>query len=368
MSTVLTCSNLFDGDSFVGPRRVLIEDGIPVEIEPLDGPGEFSVLAPGYVDIQMNGFDDVDVAGMDDTSSRRLDERLAVLGTTAWLGTVVTAPLERLARTVGRLDSVLQKGAAPGFAGIHVEGPFLGGAPGAHNRDWIVPFDAGWVDGLPPSVRLVTLAPEQVDARACVTTLRAQGVAVSLGHTTATKRQFEEALDGGASLVTHLYNGMSAVHHRDDGIALFALTDDRVKVGLIADLVHVRPEAVSLAFRAKGPAGVCLVSDSVAWSTERSTIRGIHVVDGAPRLPDGTIAGSSTPLAQCVRNVVMRCGVTLGDALRSATSTPARVVGLEGHGVIKVGQPADIIALDDALHVLRTWRRLPFGRELQTDP
>lgn len=367
MATVLTCSNLFDGRSFVGPSRVVIEDGITVAIEPTRGPGDFPILSPGYVDIQMNGFEDVDVATMDASTSRRLGDRLATLGTTAWLGTVVTAPLEKLTGILDRLHSLIGTGGVTGCAGIHVEGPFLGGAPGAHNRAWIVPFDAAWASALPSSVRLITLAPEQLGSAADVSFLRDRAIAVSLGHTTSAKKSFVEAVENGAGLVTHLFNGMSGVHHRDDGVALFALTDDRVTAGLIADLVHVRAEAISLAFRAKGPERVCLVSDSVAWSADRATVRGVQVVKGAPRLPDGTIAGSCTPLAECVRNVVRHCGVATGDALRSATSTPANAAGLDGHGVIQLGSPSDIIALDDALHVLHTWRRLPFERDLQTD-
>lgn len=368
MRETLSCANLFDGETFRGPSRLIIEDGTVAALEKSDGPCDFPIVAPGYVDIQMNGFAAHDVATLDEISGPLLDEELASLGTTSWLGTVVTAPLDSLSRSLHRIDDLISKGAVPGCAGIHLEGPFLGGAPGAHNPSWITPFDLDWLASLPESLRLITVAAEQSRISEAIGRLLERHTVVSLGHSRPTKDQFDEAVNTGASLVTHVFNGMSGVHHREGGLALWALTEDRVRAGLIADMTHVSAEAVSLAFRSKGGGGICLVSDSVAWDTERARSREIVLTDGAPRLPDGTIAGSSTPLAQCVRNVVQLCGVDTASALRAATSSPARAAGLPDRGHIAVGSRADVIALDDDLHVLGTWRRLPFGRDQQIDP
>ncbi|MEY4633306.1 MAG: hypothetical protein RLZ18_678 [Actinomycetota bacterium] len=360
--TELTCEHFFDGDVLHGCSRITLHEDVVVSIEPYAGDADYHLISPGLVDIQMNGFDKWDVSASGDSQLRDLDECLLQNGTTTWLGTIVTAPLERLTASIARLHSICTSRSVVGFAGIHVEGPFLGQSPGAHNPNWIVPIDAHWLSELPDSVRLVTLAAEQGEATSAISQLKKSNVVTSLGHSQPSRNQFDACITAGAELVTHLFNGMSGVHHRNDGLALMALTTDAVKAGLIADLVHCSPEAINLAFRAKGKDGIVLVSDSVAWKSEWAIHRGVAIVEGSPRLPDGTLAGSSTPLSKCVANVVWSAGVPLEQALRAATSTPADVMKLDSVGRISVGKPADIIAFDDALSVVHTWRRLPSER------
>lgn len=360
--TELTCEQFFDGDVLRGRSRITLQNDVVVSIEPHEGDVDYQLISPGLVDIQMNGFDEWDVSVSDEVQLRQLDECLLQNGTTTWLGTIVTAPLERLSASIARLHSIYATQSVAGFAGVHVEGPFLGQSPGAHNPNWIVPINADWLSELPHSVRLVTLAAEQREASDAITQLLRSNVVTSLGHSQPSRAQFNACVSAGASLVTHLFNGMSGVHHRNDGLALMALTTDAVKAGLIADLVHCSPEAINLAFRAKGENGIVLVSDSVAWKSEWAIHRGVGIVDGSPRLPDGTLAGSSTPLSKCVANAVQSAGVPLEQALRAATSTPADVMKLDSVGRISVGKPADLIAFDDALSVVHTWRRLPSER------
>ncbi len=362
MSIELTCEKLFDGFTLHGPRRLVIDSGVIQSITPFVGTAEFDLLSPGFVDIQMNGFDKWDVSVCDIAQLVQLDDTLASLGTTSWLGTIVTAPLDRLSTSIEGLQQAFISSSVRGLRGVHVEGPFLGSSPGAHNPKWIVPFDFTWIASLPECVQLVTLAAEQNNAAQAVTEFMSRNIHVSIGHSQPTTKEFESVVTAGASLVTHLYNGMSGVHHRNDGLALMAMTNDKIRAGLIADLVHVSPKAISLAFRAKGAEGVCLVSDSIAWKSEWATARGVKVRDGAPRLPDDTLAGTSTPLAQCVANVVNHCGVSVENALQSATSTPARTVGLENCGFLAEGGAADVVALSEDLSVVNTWRRLPSVR------
>jgi N-acetylglucosamine-6-phosphate deacetylase len=215
-----------------------------------------------------------------------------------------------------------------------------------------------WISQLVPSVRLVTVAPEQNGVIPAIRAMAARNITVSLGHSRPTKTQYENAVEAGASMVTHLFNGMSGVHHREPGLAMWALNDERLSCGLIADGVHVLADALALAFRAAG-SQICLVSDSVSWQTSSGPRPGIEIRNGAPRMADDTLAGSCTPLAECVRRVVQECRVSLSSALASATSVPADLVGLADVGRIKVGQKADLVALDSELSVLKAWRRLP---------
>lgn len=361
LSHVVT-EHFFDGHALHGPTLLhLSEDGVVEAVEASTRTPDVHLVSPGLVDVQMNGFDDVDVATASREDLQRLDAALLDAGTTSWLGTIVTAPLPSMLETLQRLDAHLEN-MATGCVGLHVEGPFLGAAVGAHRPDWIVPIDLEWIESLPNSVKLITIAPEQQNTTQAIQLCTAKGIAVSLGHSRASRQQFHNAVNAGARMVTHLFNGMSGVHHRDDGVALSALTNDAVVAGLIADLVHVSPDAVSLAFTAKGRDSIALVSDSVAWNSEWAKRRGVTLRDGSPRLPDGTLAGSSTPLAECVRRSIVGCGVSLPDALRAATSTPARVLGYPQIGTVAIGQSASLVCFDESLHVSQTHRRLVFQR------
>lgn len=359
MSREITCSQFFDGDMLHGPRRIVVsEKGLVESIDEHVGVTKYSVVCPGFVDIQMNGFQDVHVANASTEDLVRLDQWLLDRGTTSWLGTIVTAPLERMSASLVSLHNSFQSGHVQGFAGVHVEGPFLGGAPGAHLVKHIIACDLDWISQLVPSVRLVTVAPEQIDVVPAIKSLRERNITVSLGHSRPTKIQFENAVDAGATMVTHLFNGMSGIHHRDSGLAMWALIDERVSCGLIADGVHVQTDALALAFRSAGNR-ICLVSDSVSWETSSGPRPGIDIRNGAPRLTDDTLAGSCTPLSECVQRVVRECGVSLELALATATSIPADLVGLTEMGRIRLGEKADVLALDSDLSVLKAWRRLP---------
>jgi N-acetylglucosamine-6-phosphate deacetylase len=330
-----------------GPAEVVVEDGVIASIEGIASAPD-RTLAPGFVDLQVNGVDDIDVASARDGDWDRFDDLLHATGVTTWCPTLVTAPLADMR---ARLDRVP---ARPSIAGVHLEGPFLGGRPGAHPRDLLRPIDLEWLDALPDGVRIVTIAPELDGACDAVRSLVARGVTVSLGHSAATLEQVRACIDAGARMVTHLFNGMPSLHHREPGVVGAALTDDRVVAGLIADLVHVHPVAIEVAFRAK-PGRIALVTDAVAWRGAR--IGRIEIThDGtAPRLPDGTLAGSSLTMDAAVRNVVREANVPLEVALAAASTTPAELVGLHDRGRIEVGRRADLVALDRDLRVAAVW-------------
>jgi N-acetylglucosamine-6-phosphate deacetylase len=349
----LTASSVLTPDGMVGPAKVVVSGDRIVAVEPVASAPE-RVLAPGFVDLQVNGVDDQDCAAAD-ADWDRLDALQLATGVTTWCPTLVTAPFEDLRERIDRVP------ARDTIAGIHLEGPFLGGRPGAHPRDLLRPIDLEWLGALPPSVRLVTLAPELDDATDAVQLLTARGVAVSLGHSAATLEQVRACVDAGARMVTHLYNGMPPLHHREPGVVGAALDDERVVAGIIADLVHVHPTAIAIAFRAK-PHRMALVTDAVAWRSAR--IGRIEIVhDGtAPRLPDGTLAGSSLTMDVAIRNAVHIAGVPLPVALEAASTIPASVLGLVDRGRLVSGARADIVALDPGeLQVLEVWHR---GRQV----
>ena len=324
----------------VGPAAVHIEDGrIAAVTETATAPDR--VLAPGFVDLQVNGIGEVNVATAEGADWERLDAALLRQGVTAWCPTLVTAPLDSYAAA---LDRIAEAVTTSFIDGVHLEGPFLGGAPGAHRREFLQPIDLDWLAALPPSVRVVTLGPELPGAESAISLLAERGVLVSLGHSTATYEQALAAADAGARLVTHLFNGMGPLHHREPGLLGAALSDDRLATSLIADLVHVHAAALRTAFRAKPRGRVVLVTDRVAWPS-----------GSVPRLPDGTLAGSVLAMDESIRHIVNEVGIALDDAVAAASTTPADLLGLADRGRIAVGARADLVALTPELHVEQVW-------------
>ena len=352
-STVVTPSGLLSNG------EVRVEDGRIASVGPAPAGASVPdrVLCPGFLDLQVNGHDDVNVATASGEQWDRMDGLLRAQGVTGWCPTLITAPLERFASPLERIGAAMVRRppGAPAILGAHLEGPFLGGAPGAHPRQHLAAIDLAWLEALPPIVQVVTLAPEQPLAGEAIRILAGKGVLVSLGHSTATYEQTLAAADAGARLVTHLFNGMGPLHHREPGLLGAALSDDRLTPSLIADGVHVHPAALRAAARAKGPGGWILVTDAVAWRDGRLAEGRVAMVEGAPRLADGTIAGSALTMDAAVRRMVEEAGIDLFDVVTAATATPARLLGLDDRGVLAPGARADLVALSSDLAVEEVW-------------
>lgn len=352
-------------------------------------------VVPGLVDLQCNGGFGIDLT----TEPERLWELAALLprtGVTAWLPTIVTGPPEVRA---GALDA-LRSGPPPSLAtvplatplGLHLEGPFLDPLRrGAHRLHWLRPPPAGAgvevaaTPGVaaPPGagtatpaaddqalaeevagwsaaagVRLVTLAPELPGALPLVRALTERGVVVSAGHTSATAAEAEAAVDAGVRYVTHLFNAMAPVHHREPGVAGVALTDPRVVAGVIADGIHVDARMVRLAAGLLGPR-LSLVTDAVAamGSAPGGARLGDATVrsgDDGVRLADGTLAGSTLSLDRAVRSAMALAGVGLAEAVTAATSVPAGLLAEHDRGSIAAGAVGDLVVLDDTGEVVAT--------------
>jgi N-acetylglucosamine-6-phosphate deacetylase len=344
---------------------VAVDDGVIIEV----GSGSASadaldlgsaLLAPGFVDLQVNGVGDVDFASADLDGWRRAGRAQLEHGVTAYCPTLVTAPTDEYPQALERVRTArldARDHPLPVIVGAHLEGPFLGGAPGAHPVALLRSADCEWLRGLletfPDLVSVVTLAPEADPGLAATRLLHERGGHVALGHSTATYDQARAAADAGARLVTHLFNGMGPLHHREPGLAGAALDDDRLTPTLIADLVHVHPAALRLAIDRKPNVG--LVTDAVA--VDASRVGGIRVSadTGAARLADGTLAGSTLSMERAVRNTV-GLGVPVERAVEMAATIPAGTLGLADRGRIRPGARADLVALDrDSLAVRAVW-------------
>jgi N-acetylglucosamine-6-phosphate deacetylase len=326
----------------VQPLDVLVVDGRIAAIGPELAPNgarvlDADVLSPGFVDLHVHAldgagtFDPPDIPGLGVALARR--------GVTSFLATVAATPVASLLPLVA---PVTTDGAR--CLGLHLEGPWLSTAhAGAQPRESLVAPDLADLDRLlaagPPL--MITLAPELPGALEVVAKAAAAGVVVALGHSGATYNHATAAVAAGASHITHCFNAMRPLHHREPGLVGAALDLPDVTVEVIADGEHLHPAVVRLIWRACGAQRVCLVSDAVDVA-----LPGVSVA----QLEDGTLAGSRIGLDQAVRNVV-RWGVPLADALTMASVTPGSRVGLAG---LVVGAAADLTLLDDDLNVVLT--------------
>lgn len=365
---------LVDGE-LTGPGAVVVADGRVVDVldhVPARAPGhralDHGILTPGLVDLQVNGFAGVDLADADDPSWDAVERGLLRTGVTAYLATFITAPLPALADALARTARRRTRGPVDGarLLGAHVEGPFLSQEyRGAHDaalmRDPTPAALAELLDGSGgDALTMLTLAPEREHGLEAVRRLAARGVVVSIGHTAADAATVAAAADAGARMVTHLFNAQRPFGHRAPGVPGQAMADDRLTLGLIADLRHVAAPVVLVAMRAC-PDRVALVTDAVAAAgmPPGSYRLGGEVVvvsdeDLVPRRTDGTIAGSSLTLDAAVRNVVAQ-GIDAAAALRAATSVPADVLGRHDVGRLAPGARADLVWWDDELTVRATW-------------
>lgn len=344
-----------------GERIAAVGPGAPPRPADVDLP--HGTIVPGFVDTHAHGGGGASFDGGDPAEVERAVLAHRSHGTTTLLASLVTDSVEGLIASSVRLGDLVDDGL---LAGIHLEGPWLSPRhQGAHDPSLLTTPDDRSVGRLLEAtsghLRMVTLAPELPGAPEAIRRLVSAGVVVAIGHTDATYDQARAALDAGAAVGTHLFNAMRAPHHREPGPVAALLEHPDAYVELIADGVHVHPAMIGLAAAAK-PHLTVLVTDAMAAAATgdgdyRLGALEVEVRDGVARLPGaGAIAGSTATLATTVQYAVRRAGLSLEDAVRGATATPAALHGLTRAGTLRPGVDADLVVLDDDLAVQRVMR------------
>jgi N-acetylglucosamine-6-phosphate deacetylase len=322
------------------------------------------VLAPGFIDLQVNGGGGVLFNDAPDAATlRRIASAHAHAGTTAILPTLISGTRRQLHAALAAVRAALAAGVA-GIAGLHLEGPFIAPARrGIHPADAVTAMtddDLNFLTESFPAPLLITLAPDVVPGGR-IRRLVSAGAIVFAGHTDATYGEAIAGFEAGISGVTHLYNAMSGFVPRAPGMVGAALDRAAVFAGIIVDGHHSHYASVRIAFAAKGPDALFLVTDAMATTASDSTgfvLNGecIHLHEGKLVNDAGTLAGAHLTMADAVRNAVCRAGLPLEAALRMATHTPARAIGLADRGRIAPGCLADFVVLDPELRVAAVWQ------------
>ena len=352
------------------PSDVMVRDGMVAAVLPAgrvraDIGSRTSIIGPPLLDIQVNGLCGVDLQSptLVPEDVRTITDTLGASGVAYWIPTLITASLEAMEHSCRVVaEAMRDKAVARAVPGIHIEGPYispLDGPRGAHAKQYVRPPSLREFDRLLKAAEghivYITLAPELDGAVKFIRGVVARGVVVALGHHNGSPEQIRRAVDAGARLSTHLGNGLASTIHRHNNPLWPQLADDRLAAGLIADLQHLPAPVLKTFVRAKGPENIILTSDCVhiaGLAPGKYSLGGLPVemLESGRICLSGTdlLAGSSLMLLQGVVNAWEITGLTLEQAYNSATTIPARRLGLEKlrFSPPQSGHKADLVVFD----------------------
>ena len=333
-----------------------------VSVQSLDAHG--NNLLPGFIDLHVHGAMEHEVMDASPSGLESMARFYASHGVTSFLATTWTASRSSILNALELVEEM--QGPIPGGAtllGVHLEGPYLHPARcGAQDirlirraeKEEALQFLESGV------IRLLALAPEFDENLWLIDECVRRGITVSAAHTTADYEQMQRAVEHGVTHLTHSYNAMQGLGHREVGAIGAAMTLPQINCELIADNIHVHPAAQKILVDVKGPSGVILVTDAIRAAglpdgdymlDERS----VHIHDGAVRLADGTLAGSVLTMERALQNVCAATGRSLAETWRMSSLNAARAIGVSSQkGSLEVGKDADLVVLDESFHVNAT--------------
>jgi N-acetylglucosamine-6-phosphate deacetylase len=361
---ILICDDTIEA---IGPRSGMTLPSGAREVRATD-----KTAIPGFIDVHIHGAGGHDVMEGTEAAFRTITRKVSEYGTTSLVATTVTASTDQTLRAVEGIAAYIAQQHETDephaeMLGIHFEGPFISKERrGVHPSEWIQSPSAEtlnrFLKAAAGNARILTIAPEVLGAASCIDAAREAGLVVSMGHTDATYEQARAAIARGVRSATHVYNAMRPFSHRDPGVIGAVLTTPGVNAELIADGVHVEEAAMKLLLLAKGAAHVTLVSDGLSATgmpDGKYMLGGMEVIvsGGVCRNAQGVLAGSTLTLDRALRNIVA-LGIPLPDAVRMLTLNPASLLGIEfKKGSLRVGADADILLLDEGLHLSAVWAR-----------
>jgi len=329
------------------------------EAEVIEGKDKF--IVPGYIDIHVHGGGGSDVMDGDYEAINQIAIAHSHFGTTSFLPTTMTMSKDKIIRSLRSICKAVKKGTAGAeILGIHMEGPYINPEKkGAQKEDDIKKISIEefleFNQASGNLIRLVTIAPEMPGAIGLIKYLYKQGIIASVGHTNATYVQTQAGIQAGLSHVTHTFNAMKGLHHREPGVVGAALTSPELTIEVIADGIHIHPIVLKILTKIKEGEKVVLITDAMrAAGLKEGTYdlggQEVIVTKGQARLKDETLAGSVLTMDKAVKNMVNKVGIQLPKAIQMASYNPAKSIGIDDKkGSLELGKDADIIILNKNL-------------------
>ena len=371
MSLLLTGGEVYQENS-VSAADLLIEDGLITAVGKKENKREIKEVnlsgykvIPGLIDLHIHGANGYDAMDSNYQALNSIANYLAKNGVTNFLPTTVTAKWDKLEAALKNIDQTIKQGTTGAeILGAYVEGPYISKEKkGAHPEEFIRSINLADIKKIlsySNNIELFALAPEKENALKLIEFLQQNEVEVSLGHTNASYEETEAAVNSGAKLAVHAFNGMKGLHHRKPGVVGSMLSNDQLKAELIADNIHVHQAVMKILYNCKGKDSICLISDCMrAGGLEDGEYTlgelDIRVKDSIARTESGSLAGSTLRLIDAVKNMVELVGVDLSAAIQMAALNPARLLGVDDQlGSIKEGKKANLVVLDDSYQVMMT--------------
>ncbi len=324
--------------------------------------GEGLMALPGFIDEHTHGavgFDTCDgkYESIDKIAEARLKE-----GVTMFLPTTLTMPHEVLVAAAKAVAQYRENERWAETPGLHIEGPFINCAyKGAQNPEYIRLPDTNEIKELNDitPVKIVTVAPEVEGALQFISDMREMGIVTSAGHSGATYAEFLAAKAAGLTHLTHFFNQMSPLHHREIGLVGAGFADNDIKIELICDKLHVKPDIIKIVFNTKPVDQIILITDSLLASglPDGKYVMGgleMFVKNREARLASGALMGSTLPYQFGLRNVHEITGMPLKELVKATSWNQAQSLGLQGVGKIEKGYKANIVLLDKQFNVMGT--------------
>jgi len=373
--SIILHGNIITPFQLLENKAIFIENGEIIEIkderkidtatlgetEIIEAQGKFVV--PGYIDIHIHGGGGSDVMDGDWETINQIAITHSCFGTTSFLPTTMTMSKNKIIKSLQGICKAAKKGTAGAeILGVNLEGPYINSEKkGAQKEEDIrLPSIEEFIQFQQTSgdlIRLITLAPEIPGAINFIKYLDKQGIIVSVGHSNATYAQVQAAINAGLSHVTHTFNAMRGLHHREPGVVGAALSSPELTVEMIADGIHIHPVVMKILIQVKEIEKIVLITDAMRAAGMSEGIyelggQEVTVDKGQARLKDGTLAGSILTMDKAVKNLVNKIGISLPKAIQMASYNPAKSVGVENKkGSLELGKDADIVILNKKLEV-----------------
>ena len=374
MKVAIKAKKIYSEDKVLENAILVMEDGCITKVDEVYNSKDYDQLIdyddyeliPGLIEPHIHGTNGFDTMDCSLSSLNAISTYLCRQGVTGFMPTTITDDFDKVKSAVKNIAENSDKVEGAKILGSYIEGPYITKEhKGAHAPEFMREVNLNELKDLldlgKGTIKTITIAPEKENSLKCIEYLRENEVNVSMGHTNATYEESMKAIDSGANIAVHTFNGMREFNHREPGILGAVLTEDRVYCEVICDLVHVHPAAIKLLFKCKSEEKIILISDCISagglkdGNYQLGELK-VIVKGGIARVESGSLAGSTTNVLHCVRNLVETMGIPKEKALKMASLNPCKMLGLANSiGSIKEGKNADFSLIDKEYKIHATY-------------